>query len=79
MLALCLLAASVTGGLLASSSQAADPGERTVVVVRPGDTLWSVVARHLPSRDPHGMIEEIQRLNHLRGSTIHPGQELVLP
>jgi hypothetical protein len=51
----------------------------TVAVVLPGDTLWSVVTRHAPSRDPVDMIEEIRRLNGLSGSIIHPGQELLLP
>jgi Tfp pilus assembly protein FimV len=50
-----------------------------VAVVRPGDTLWSVAARHVPSRDAPGMIEEIRRLNDLSGTTIHPGQRLRLP
>jgi hypothetical protein len=38
-----------------------------------------VAARHLPSQDPVGMIEEIRRLNRLPDHTIHPGQELILP
>jgi LysM repeat protein len=71
------------------ASQAADPApagvaggqpdQPRVAVVRPGDTLWSVAARHLPSQDPVGMIEEIRRLNRLPDHTIHPGQELILP
>lgn len=56
----------------------AGPGER-VVVVRPGDTLWSIVAEHAPSRDPYGIIEEVRRRNDLRGHRIHAGQELVVP
>ncbi|MPZ25111.1 MAG: LysM peptidoglycan-binding domain-containing protein [Micromonosporaceae bacterium] len=72
-------------------SQAADPassdpaaseaggGEPLVAVVRPGDTLWSVASRHVPSGDAYGMIEEIRRLNNLSGHTIHPGQKLRLP
>jgi LysM repeat protein len=66
--------------LLASTSQAASPAPApAVVVVQPGDTLWSLAARHLPSRDPYGMIEEIRRLNDLSDHTLHPGQKLVLP
>lgn len=55
------------------------PREPEVAVVQPGDTLWSVVARHVPSRDAPGVIEEIRRLNRLSGNTIHPGQRLILP
>lgn len=68
------------------ASQAADPAPAgaaaeppLVAVVRPGDTLWSVAARHVPSHDPYGMIEEIRRLNGLPDHFIHPGQELILP
>lgn len=84
LLGLCLLIGVLVAGIGAPASQAADPagaggGEPAVAVVRPGDTLWSVAARHVPSRDPYGMIEEIRRLNDLPGHTIHPGQELILP
>lgn len=57
-----------------------DPqAEPKVAVVLPGDTLWSFVARHAPSSDAYGIIEEVQRLNDLPDHVIHPGQELILP
>lgn len=61
-----------------SPGSPAVPGER-VVVVRPGDTLWSIVAEHAPSRDPYGIIEKVRRRNDLVGHRIHAGQELVVP
>jgi LysM domain-containing protein len=78
---LCLLLAGIAAALAASASRAgpADTGEPEVAVVRPGDTLWSIAARHAPSDDPYGMIEDIRRLNDLTGNTIQPGQELILP
>lgn len=79
LLGLCLLLVGVLAALVAPVSQAADPSEPVVAVVRPGDTLWSVAARHLPSRDAYGTIQEIRRLNRLTDHTIHPGQRLVLP
>lgn len=75
----------VVGVLAPPASRAADPvpagvgPQPAVAVVRPGDTLWSVAARHLPSRDAYGMIEEIRRLNDLPDHTVHPGQRLILP
>jgi LysM repeat protein len=78
-LVLCLLLSVGVAAVVGSVSQASDPAEPQVAVVEPGDTLWSVAARHMPSRDPYGVIEEIRRLNDLRDSTIHPGQELMLP
>lgn len=84
LLVLGLLVAVLLAALAAPASMASDPPEpepvgSTVAVVLPGDTLWSVAARHVPSRDPYGMIEEIRRLNDLSGNTIHPGQRLQLP
>lgn len=70
--------ATLPGPPEASPGAPARPGER-VVVVRAGDTLWSIVAEHAPSRDPYGIIEEVRRRNDLRGHTIHAGQELVVP
>jgi len=79
MAALILLAWGVMG-LLATASRAADPAATLpVVVVQPGDTLWSVAERHRPSRDPFGVIESIRQLNELDGYTVHAGQELRLP
>jgi LysM repeat protein len=82
VLCFCLLLAGLVAALASSASRAAQPGdppEPEVAVVLPGDTLWSVAARHAPSDDPYGMIEEIRRLNDLSGHTIQPGQELILP
>jgi LysM repeat protein len=79
---LCLLLVLLLAAVAAPASQAggrAVPREPEVAVVQPGDTLWSIVARHAPSRDAPGVIEEIRRLNRLPGNTIHPGQRLILP
>lgn len=63
----------------ASAGSSPGGGGASEVVVRPGDTLWSVAVRHEPSQDPSVTIEEIRRLNHLTGYTVHPGQTLQLP
>jgi hypothetical protein len=77
----CLVLAGMVAALAAAAAGAGPDGatDPEVAVVRPGDTLWSVAERHAPSDDPHGVIEEIRRLNDLTGHTIHPGQELILP
>lgn len=49
------------------------------VVIRPGESLWSVAARHAPGRDPSETVEEIRRLNRLSGYVVYPGQRLRLP
>jgi uncharacterized protein (DUF1684 family) len=62
------------------ASDAATPARPgTVVVVHPGDSLWSIAARYLPSRDAPSTVEEIRRLNGLDGYIIYAGQKLSLP
>jgi hypothetical protein len=79
-LILFLLLAGLGALLAASASDAAPPpGAAPTVVVRPGDTLWSIAARYDPGPDPFGSIEEIRRLNGLHGYTIEVGQTLTLP
>ncbi|WP_345627634.1 LysM peptidoglycan-binding domain-containing protein [Rugosimonospora acidiphila] len=79
---LILLFLLVGGGavLAASAGDAASPPRPAPsVVVRPGDTLWSIAARYDPGPDPFRVIEEIRRLNRLPGYTIEVGQLLTLP
>jgi hypothetical protein len=80
LVGLLLALAGLAGVLVAPASQAADPiGARPTVVVRSGDTLWSIAARHAPGRDPFATIDEIRRLNDLPDDTIQAGQRLTLP
>jgi LysM repeat protein len=71
-----ILAAALAVGLLAHSSHGAGP-ERTIVV-RPGETLWSIAVRTY-SGDPREGVWKLERRNHLAGATIVPGERLVLP
>ena len=63
-------------GLVARPSGSA--GKPVRYVVRPTDTLWSIAAKHYPG-DPREGIWQLQRRNHLSGTTLVPGQRLVLP
>jgi nucleoid-associated protein YgaU len=49
------------------------------VVVRPGDTLWSVASSVAGDQDVRVVVDRIQDVNGLRGSDIVPGQVLRLP
>ncbi|MGY1805193.1 LysM peptidoglycan-binding domain-containing protein [Blastococcus sp. SYSU D00922] len=49
------------------------------VVVRPGDTLWSIASAVEGGGDVRALVDEIQVLNRLQGSELVPGQTLVLP
>jgi hypothetical protein len=46
--------------------------------VQAGDTLWSIALATYPG-DPREGVWKLQRRNALEGSTIVPGQRLVLP
>jgi hypothetical protein len=46
-------------------------------VVRPGDTLWSIAVALDPSGDPRPLVDDLEA--ELRGSTLQPGETLVLP
>jgi len=75
-----LALAALTLALVAPASDAATPpGPAAVVVVHPGDSLWSIAAHYLPSRDAPRVVEEIRRLNGLPDDTVHAGQRLMLP
>jgi LysM repeat protein len=51
----------------------------TQIVVRPGQTLWSIAAAAEPSADPRIVIQQIIDANALGGNTIRAGQLLWVP
>jgi LysM repeat protein len=60
----------------ARPSESAGPEQS--YVVQPTDTLWSIATAHYAG-DPRDAIWQLQQRNGLRGTTIRPGQRLVLP
>ena len=68
--------AALAVGLAARSTHGAGP-ERTYVV-RPADTLWSIAVRTYAG-DPRQGVWELEQRNHLRSTTLTPGERLVLP
>jgi nucleoid-associated protein YgaU len=53
-------------------------GKPQAYVVRPADTLWSIATSHY-SGDPREAVWRLERQNHLHGTTLVPGQRLMLP
>jgi LysM domain-containing protein len=51
----------------------------TQVLVRPGDSLWSIAVRAEPDADPRLVVQQITDLNALRGALVMPGQRLWVP
>lgn len=72
----------VAGGAQAASHRLR-PGAAyrgmTQVVVRPGQTLWSIASRAEPAADPRVVIQQIIETNALRGAVIQPGESLWVP
>ena len=61
-----------------AARQSSGAGHQQTVIVRPGDTLWSIaVAKY--AGDPREGVWKIQHRNHLANDTIEPGERLVLP
>lgn len=46
------------------------------VLVRSGDTLWSIALRIAPDRDPRAEVDDLMHLNHLRSPALVPGEVL---
>ena len=63
-------------GLAAHPSGSA--GKPLTYVVQPSDTLWTIATKRYAG-DPREAIWKLQRRNHLHGTTLVPGQKLVLP
>jgi LysM repeat protein len=75
-LAILTLAIAFVVGLAARPSGSA--GRPASYVVKPTDTLWSIATKHYAG-DPREGIWKLQQRNHLRGTTLVPGQRLILP
>lgn len=73
-----LLVAVLSLFLWASFARSSDAsGPERSYVVQPADTLWSIAATRYA--DPREGVWELRQRNELEGTTIVPGQVLVLP
>ena len=71
-----LVLAALAVGLAARTSHGAGP-ER-VYVVKPTDTLWSIASRTYAGDVREG-VWKLEQRNHLRSTTLTPGQVLRVP
>ena len=65
--------------MLALSRAAQGGGADATVVVRPGDTLWTIAAQRYPGDDTRARVDDIERLNNLSSPVIEAGETLRLP
>ena len=87
--AVLLLVAVLTPVLLAlaSGAQAADHGlppsavraSMRQVVVKPGQSLWSIALNAEPQADPRAVIQQIMEFNALSSQVVVPGESLYVP
>lgn len=72
-----LLFAQLNGGAATGSLEAG--ASVPIVVVQPGDSLWSIAERVAPNADPRDVISAIQSFNHLGSADVMAGQQLGIP
>jgi LysM repeat protein len=68
---------AATSGANVAGSTSSEPSY-SVVVVAPGETLWSVAAAYA-SGDVQGFINEIREINNLKGYDLQAGQKIRVP
>jgi LysM repeat protein len=76
ILLIALVATFLGWSLLTRTSDGA--GKSQIYLVQPGDTLWSIASARYGG-DPREGVWKLQRRNDLAGTTISPGERLVLP
>jgi hypothetical protein len=79
--AVLLISLVVSGGAQATNHGQARAGYQGMraIVVRPGQTLWSIASAAEPSADPRAVVAEIMSANALAGTSITTGQLLYVP
>ena len=79
-----VLSAPVAGALSRhgdASSTEVQPARRweQVVVVQPGDTVWSIAEAAADGADPRALVDAIVTRNGIDVGAVVPGQSLVIP
>ncbi len=69
----------LSGQITADAGSASGGPALAAVVVQPGESLWSIASEVAPAADPRETIALIRDLNGMQGSTVVPGQSLVVP
>ena len=72
---------AAAGGVQAANNSQPRAGYQGMheIVVRPGQTLWSIASAAEPGADPRDVVQEIMTANAMTGTTISAGQLLWVP
>ncbi len=76
-IALWLLVAQLNGGSAVGTLE--QGASVPIVVVEPGESLWSVAERVAPGADPRDVIDAIVGFNHLGSADVMAGQQIGIP
>lgn len=63
----------------ANAFGSAEAPEPLRIMVREGDSLWSIATEYAQDRDIRMVIYEIRKCNQLETSDLYPGMELLIP
>lgn len=81
ILGLLLVAAVVYGAFglgRASAAQHVGVSSARDVVVQPGDSLWSIAVKAMPSQDPRDAVAKLKSLNQLTSAQLDVGERLLV-
>ena len=78
-LALSALLLGPVGHALDAGAAVRHPAQARTVVVRPGDSLWTIARRAEPGSDPRAVVDAIAAANQLDPAGLVPGARLVVP
>jgi nucleoid-associated protein YgaU len=85
VVAAALALAAATGAVALTGALASGPADglhlegQSSVVVRPGDTLWSIASSVAGEDDVRQVVARIRQVNGLRGTVLVPGEVVRLP
>lgn len=79
LLTLFAIFAVVIGVNFAGGIEAYGSNTEMTVIVRAGDTLWSIAEKHYPKKDIREAVYRIQQINGLKSANLQTGTELKLP
>ena len=74
-----LVAMVLSGGFAAAGREAGTPEPVRVVQVQPGDTLYGIAGELARPGHVRDMVQRIQQLNSMSGSSLQVGDSLAVP
>ncbi|MGF0039160.1 LysM peptidoglycan-binding domain-containing protein [Peptoniphilaceae bacterium SGI.131] len=63
----------------ASVAEGKQEKKQVTIIVKTGDTLWSIASTLSPDKDPRKVVYDIMKLNKLSSDYISSGDRLIVP